>query len=62
MLETETFTTPGLICYDSIYPSWIRKFVNNGAGFLTIITNDGWWGIQAGIYNILITPDLDLSI
>lgn len=48
MLETEEFTTPGLICYDSIYPSWIRKFVNNGAAFLTIITNDGWWGNSSG--------------
>ena len=48
MLEAEKFTTPGLICYDSIYPSWIRRFVNNGAGFLTIITNDGWWGNSSG--------------
>ena len=48
MLETKEFITPGLICYDSIYPSWISKFVNNGAGFLTIITNDGWWGDSSG--------------
>ncbi|MGB0346421.1 MAG: apolipoprotein N-acyltransferase [Balneolaceae bacterium] len=48
MLETAEFMTPGLICYDSVYPSWIREFVNNGAGFLTIITNDGWWGDSSG--------------
>jgi apolipoprotein N-acyltransferase len=48
MLETSTFMTPGLICYDSVYPSWVSKFVNNGAGFLTIITNDGWWGDSSG--------------
>lgn len=40
--------TPALICYDSVYPSWIRKFVNNGAGFITVITNDGWWGNTSG--------------
>ncbi|MDZ7682461.1 MAG: apolipoprotein N-acyltransferase [Fodinibius sp.] len=40
--------TPALICYDSVYPSWIRKYVQQGTGFLTIITNDGWWGNTSG--------------
>ena len=40
--------TPALICYDSVYPGWIRKFVQNGAGFITVITNDGWWGNTSG--------------
>lgn len=48
MLKTPKFNTPGLICYDSVYPSWIRKFVRNGASFITIITNDGWWGNTSG--------------
>lgn len=40
--------TQALICYDSVFPSWVRKFVQNGAGFITIITNDGWWGNTSG--------------
>ncbi len=48
MIETQAFTAPGLICYDSVYPSWIRHFVQNDATFLTIITNDGWWGNTSG--------------
>ena len=40
--------TPALICYDSVYPSWIRNYVQNEAGYLTIITNDGWWGNTSG--------------
>lgn len=48
LLETEDFETSGLICYDSVYPSWIREFVNKDATFLTIITNDGWWGNTSG--------------
>lgn len=40
--------TPALICYDSVFPGWVNQFVNNGAGFLTIITNDGWWGDSNG--------------
>ncbi|MEX0719200.1 MAG: apolipoprotein N-acyltransferase [Balneolaceae bacterium] len=48
MLDAENFETPGLICYDSVYPTWIRKFVQDGATFITIITNDGWWGDTSG--------------
>ncbi|MCP9292514.1 apolipoprotein N-acyltransferase [Gracilimonas sediminicola] len=48
MIETESFSSPGLVCYDSVYPSWIRLFVQKNASFLTIITNDGWWGDTSG--------------
>lgn len=50
MLSTQNFTSPGLVCYDSVYPRWTREFVNNGADFITIITNDGWWGNSSGHY------------
>lgn len=40
--------TPALICYDSVFPNWILQYVRDGAGFLTIITNDGWWGYSSG--------------
>lgn len=39
---------PALICYDSVFPSWARQFVTGGAGFITVITNDGWWGDTSG--------------
>jgi apolipoprotein N-acyltransferase len=39
---------PVLICYDSIYPGWVRPFVQKGAGFITVITDDGWWGNSSG--------------
>lgn len=48
MMHNKQFSAPGLICYDSVYPSWIREFVNNDATFITIITNDGWWGNTSG--------------
>jgi apolipoprotein N-acyltransferase len=32
-----------VICFESIYPNVVRKFVERGANFLTIITNDGWY-------------------
>jgi len=40
--------TPALICYDSVFPSWVREYVQDGSGYLTIITNDGWWGNTSG--------------
>jgi len=40
--------TPALICYDSVFPGWIRKYVKNGSGYVTVITNDGWWGNTSG--------------
>jgi apolipoprotein N-acyltransferase len=48
MLQTDMFSSPGLVCYDSVYPTWVREFVNNDADFITIITNDGWWGNSSG--------------
>lgn len=36
------------ICYESIYGDFMSKFVSNGANFIFIITNDGWWGNTPG--------------
>ena len=38
------------ICYDSVFPYLNRRFVRNGAQFIIIITNDGWFGSLSGPY------------
>ncbi|MDG5766671.1 apolipoprotein N-acyltransferase [Balneolales bacterium ANBcel1] len=48
LFDVNGILVPALICYDSVYPDWARTFVRNGAGFLMVITNDGWWGNTSG--------------
>lgn len=36
------------ICYESVYGDFYRDYVRKGAQFMTIITNDGWWGNTFG--------------
>jgi len=42
-----------VICYESIYGEFVTEYVRNGAHFLTIITNDAWWGNTAGHKQLL---------
>jgi apolipoprotein N-acyltransferase len=37
-----------VICYESLWGEWIGEAVKNGAQFIAIITNDGWWGNTSG--------------
>lgn len=48
LFSVDGYQTPALICYDSVFPGWVNEFAHEGAGFLTIITNDGWWGDSSG--------------
>lgn len=53
--EREAFFTPDkkfaagpIVCYESVYGEYVGEYVNKGANFLAIITNDGWWGDTPG--------------
>lgn len=37
-----------LICFESVFPDFVRRSVDRGASFLIIITNDSWFGHTAG--------------
>ncbi len=46
----DTLRITPTICYESIYPSFVRHFVKHGANMLAVITNDGWYGRSSGPY------------
>jgi apolipoprotein N-acyltransferase len=37
-----------VICYESIFGEYVSEYITNGANFIGIITNDGWWGNTQG--------------
>jgi apolipoprotein N-acyltransferase len=41
-----------MICYETLFPSFAAGFVDRGSQFLTIITNDGWFGNTSGPYQL----------
>ena len=38
-----------VVCYESVYGEYVSGYVKNGAQFISIITNDGWWGDSPGV-------------
>ncbi len=46
----KTFQFGSPICYEIIFPNLVRKFIKNGAEFLTTLTNDGWYGKSSAPY------------
>ncbi|MFW0716470.1 apolipoprotein N-acyltransferase [Pedobacter sp. N23S346] len=37
-----------VVCYESLWGDWIGLQIKDGAQFIAIITNDGWWGNTSG--------------
>ncbi|MBK7104151.1 MAG: apolipoprotein N-acyltransferase [Ignavibacteriae bacterium] len=40
----------GVICIEAIYPDFISAFVDKGAEFISVVTNDSWYGNSSGPY------------
>lgn len=47
-MDTEEVKLGCAICYESVYGEYYTGYVRKGAEFMTIITNDAWWGDTPG--------------
>lgn len=48
--NNDTIKVGGLVCYESVFPTFPNYFVDRGAQFLTVLTNDSWYGKLSGPY------------
>jgi apolipoprotein N-acyltransferase len=48
--DKDTIKVGGLVCYESVFPTFPNYFVDRGAEFLTVLTNDSWYGKLSGPY------------
>jgi len=46
--SNEEYKTIPIVCYETIYGEYVANYVDLGANFITIITNDAWWGDTPG--------------
>jgi apolipoprotein N-acyltransferase len=46
--KNRKMVTAPVVCYESIYGEYVGEYVKNGANFISIITNDGWWADTPG--------------
>lgn len=46
----DTLKVSGIVCYESIYPYYVDNFVEKGAQFIAVVTNDSWYGKLSGPY------------
>jgi apolipoprotein N-acyltransferase len=49
-MDSTTVQLSAIICFESVFPHIVRRFILNGANLLTVITNDGWFGTTSGPY------------
>ena len=42
-----------VVCYESIYGDYVGQYIRNGAQFIFIMTNDGWWDDTPGYHQHL---------
>lgn len=48
--NSDTVKIGGLVCYESVFPAFPNLFVDRGAEFIAIVTNDSWYGKLSGPY------------
>jgi apolipoprotein N-acyltransferase len=52
--KTDGHSVGTFICYESVFPSFVRQFASSGAEVLLNISNDSWFGKSAARYQHLL--------
>jgi apolipoprotein N-acyltransferase len=48
--DNDTINLAGLVCFESVFPDFVTHFAKKGAQFITVVTNDSWYGNSSGPY------------
>jgi apolipoprotein N-acyltransferase len=51
--STKDLRTIPIVCYETIDGEYVANYVDLGANFISIITNDAWWGDTPGHRHLL---------
>lgn len=49
-IDNDTVKVAGLVCYESVFPDFVTNFIKKDAQFITVVTNDSWYGNSSGPY------------
>lgn len=50
IINSDEVKIGGIVCYESVFPVFVTHFVDRGAQFLVVVTNDSWYGNSSGPY------------
>ena len=50
VIDNDTIKLAGLVCFESVFPSFVSEFAKRDAEFLVVVTNDSWYGNSSGPY------------
>jgi apolipoprotein N-acyltransferase len=50
VIDNDTIKLAGLVCFESVFPSFVSEFAKRGAEFFVVVTNDSWYGNSSGPY------------
>jgi len=46
----DTIKINSLVCFESVFPSFVADFTDKGSQLITVVTNDSWYGNSSGPY------------
>ncbi len=48
--KKDSININSLVCFESVFPSFVADFTQKGSELITVVTNDSWYGNSSGPY------------